>query len=146
MGFAINTQEFRSRGKHEGRVTQRTRGKMRERCDNPPPLQKYKKRKKKRWKTTPAKLDSVAVFHLPQQIERMIAEHVPASYNEVQMHGVSSATHHHARWPWENYLSCGSSPAFSERWGDAAIEFSSRGREQYNSRRKLRLLPRLILK
>lgn len=54
------------------------------------------KKQKIRWKTTPAKLDSAAVFHLPQQIERMIAEHVPASNNEVQMHGVSSATHHHA--------------------------------------------------
>lgn len=48
-----------------------------------------------RWKTTPAKLDSAAVFHLPQQIAGMIAKHVPASYNEVQMHRVSSAPHHH---------------------------------------------------
>lgn len=50
--------------------------------------------RKKRWKTTPAKLDPVTVFYLPQQIERMIAVRVPASCNEVQMHEVSSATHH----------------------------------------------------
>lgn len=58
-----------------------------------PPLPPYKH--EERWKATPAKLDSAAVFHLPQQIAGMIAEHVPASRNEVQMHQVISATHHH---------------------------------------------------
>lgn len=59
-----------------------------------------------RWKANPPnmrkdgrqpllKSDFAAVFHLPQQIAGMIAEHVPASSNEVQMHQVSSATHHH---------------------------------------------------
>lgn len=61
----------------------------------PPTTTTHPPKHEERWKTTPAKLDSAAVFHLPQQIAGMIAERVPASYNEVQMHQVSSATHHH---------------------------------------------------
>ena len=57
-----------------------------------------------------AKLNSAAVFHLPQQIAGMIAKYVPASYNEVQMHKASSAPHHHRLRPWENYFSCGPFP------------------------------------
>lgn len=83
----------------------------------------------KRWKTTPAKLDSAAVFHLPQQIAGMIAEHVPARYNEVQMHQVSSATHHYRLWPWENYLGCWSSLIFSEHCRDNVTMLAAQGLE-----------------
>lgn len=47
-----------------------------------------------RWKTTPAKLSSAAVFHLCRQIAATIAKHAPASCNEVQMQRVSSVPRH----------------------------------------------------
>lgn len=130
-GFWINTQHFRGIRRDKDEVTWRTRGKTRGRwkANSPSPPKKHKGR----WKTTPAKLDCAAVFHLPQLIAGMIAEHVPASNNEVQMHQVSSATHHHRLWPCEIYLRRGSSPTFSEHCRVTVTTLTAQGLQWINS-------------
>lgn len=121
-GFCINTQHFRGqRGDEDEVIRNNKRGNEREREGEPPEHeQKMEDKPPLSWIL---RLSSIS----RKQIAGMIAEHVPASHNEVQMRQVSSATHHHRLWPWEKTTSAVGLRSYAEYCRDTAAVLAARG-------------------